>query len=182
MRNTSLLVGAFAVAACSLEHVVVAALDDAGSAGVAGMMARAGSSGLSASAAGSVSSGGGHLSTGGMDRIILSSGGTNVDVQIGTDAGTTTQVLCACENEQAQLCGIDGVTYPAPCDDGGPCLVPRIACWHACPCLAGEPSSPQVSSWISVDCVPTSPCTGDAICLTFSNVTPSAQSCPNAGD
>ncbi|HEY3253268.1 MAG TPA: hypothetical protein VGJ91_04945, partial [Polyangiaceae bacterium] len=94
-----------------------------------------------------------------------------------------TVILCACQNEQAQLCGSDGVTYPTPCDsDAGPCLVPMIACWHACPCLDGESATPPVTSWISVDCVPTTPCTGDSICLSFSNVTPSAQNCPNTGN
>ena len=180
MRNIHLLLGTLAVTACSVDHVVVAALDDAGSADSGGTSGRAGSSGLTTSAAGSVTAGGAQ-STGGTDRFLLSAGGSNVNVQIGTDAGTT-QVLCACQNEPAQLCGIDGVTYPTPCDDGGPCLVPMIACWHACPCVAGEPSTPPVSSWISVDCIPTSPCTGDAMCLTFSNVPPSAQSCPNAGN
>jgi len=187
MRNAALLLGSLIIVACSVDHLVVAALDQAGGANVGGSSASAGSSGLATSVAGAVSSGGsqsragaaqgGAAAQGGTDRIILSSGGTNVDVRIGGDAGATSELVCSCLGEQAELCGSDGVTYAAICEDGGACLAPTIACWHACPCLEGESADAGVSSWFSADCADTAPCADGVICMTFNNVTRDMHTC-----
>ena len=184
MRNAISIFGALIVAACSVDHIVVAALDDTGSASTGGMFDSAGSSGLSASAAGTVTSGGSRSA--GPDRIILVSGGTTSDVRIDSDAGaadaSTTEVLCSCDGGQSSSCGSDGITYPTSCDDGGTCFPPSIACFHACPCLEAEPVGAQVTSWFSVDCDPTKQCAGGFICLMFSGAKRQSPNCAPASN
>ena len=182
MRNAALLIVILAVGACSLDHVVVAALDDAGSTNPGAVLGLAGGSGLNASAAGSGTSGG-SPDQGGTDRFLIGLGGSSVNVQIGadTDAGVTSVLLCSCGAQPTGLCGSDGITYPPSCDDGGTCILPEIACFHACPCLAGESASAEVTSWFSPNCVLATQCAGDAFCLGFSNVTPNPQNCADAG-
>jgi hypothetical protein len=177
MPRAGAFFGMLFIAACSVDHLVVAALDDAGPANEGGAVGSAGTtSGSTAGKATWVGSPG----QGGMDRIILiASGGGNVDVRIGAGAsgGPPTAVLCACEDEQASLCGSDGLTYPTPCEDGGTCAPPSIACFHACPCLEGESASIEVTSWFPSDCDPATRCSGDVMCLTFGNVTTASQKC-----
>jgi hypothetical protein len=189
MRNTALLLATLVTVACSVDHLVLAALDEAGGANAGGSSAGAGSSGLSAGAAGNVSAGGsqtdsaaarGGSAQGGMDRIILGSAGGNVDIRIGGDAGATSQLVCSCLGTQAEVCGSDGVTYAAGCEDAGDCVLPTIACWHACPCLAGESAEPDTASWFSLDCAATAPCADGVVCMTFSNVTPDMHTCTTA--
>jgi hypothetical protein len=175
MRNMALLIGMFSVA-CAVDHVVVATLDGSGGTNGTNDRGDAGSSGSVPSAAGNVSSGGSH-SGGGTDRIILASGGTNVDVRIGEDAGAASYLMCSCLGErQAELCGSDGLTYPGSCDDGGTCLPPAIACFHACPCLEDESGAVKVTSWFPETCAATAGCS-DFTCLAFSNVTVDQPNC-----
>ncbi|HKO52186.1 MAG TPA: hypothetical protein VJV79_30975, partial [Polyangiaceae bacterium] len=127
MRNTWRLIGALALAACSVDPVVVAALDDAGGANTGGLSGGSGSSGSSESAAGNGTSGGAYPQGG--DWFIILSGGTTTNVRTDADAGATTTVLCSCKEGQATLCGSDGITYTISCEDGGTCLPPSVACW-----------------------------------------------------
>jgi len=185
MQNATLLVGTLAVA-CSLDHVRVATLDDAGSASsssTGGELAGAGHSNRSASAGGNALASGGSPPQNGEDRFILISGGANGDVQISADAGAKSVVVCSCLGTQAEACGSDGVTYPAPCDDGGACLPPSIACFHACPCLDGETAGSETWFSLSPNCAPTVPCSEGLICLTLSSA-PEGElsSCADAGN
>jgi hypothetical protein len=184
MRSATLLMGTLGVVACSLDHVRVAALDDAGSANMAGAVASSGSSSLSPSAGAGALNSGGAPPQDGEDRFILISGGSTGDVHIDGDAGTTSEVVCSClGSRQAQLCGSDGVTYPASCDDAGTCLLPAIACFHACPCLAGESANLSAISWFPQDCVSTAPCSDGLICMTFSDLMLDGRaSCADAGN
>jgi len=183
MRNAILILGALVISACSVDHLLVAALDDADGGSAGGMINHAGSSGESANAAGNVASGGSR--SGGMDTIILISGGATSDLQIESDAGVdpnaATKVLCSCDGGQTSLCGTDGITYPTACEDGGTCFPPSVACLHACPCLAGESAS-GVTSWFSVDCDPTHQCAGGFICLMFRNASSEPSNCAPAGN
>jgi hypothetical protein len=118
-----------------------------------------------------------------MDRILLTSGGSNVTVWIGADAGATSEIVCACAGQQAQLCSSDGVTYTGSCeDDAGTCLAPIIACFHACPCLDDEPANADVVSWFPQDCAPMAQCSDGFFCMTFSNVTRGEQLCTNGSN
>jgi hypothetical protein len=169
MRNTALLMVTLA-AACSANHVLVAALDDTGGAHSGGSIGSAGNSSLSAIGGSSpVSSGGSHAAPDA--GIVLTSGGSNVDVRIGEDAGATSVVICACADGQAAFCGSDGMTYPNSCEDGGTCVPPMVACWHACPCLEGESASNETTFWFPEDCAPTTVCEREPTCLTIGYVT-----------
>jgi hypothetical protein len=197
MRNVASLLGTLLLVACSLDHVVVAALDAAGAGNVGGSSESAGGAGLSASATDHDPSGGarpsgggaqggsagGGIAQGGTDRIILGFGGSNVDVRIGGDAGSTSEIVCSCLGEQAQLCSSDGVTFAAGCEeDAGACLAPTISCWHACPCLEGESANTRVSSWFPADCAPTAQCADGPVCMTFTNVTHDVHICTTTGN
>jgi hypothetical protein len=190
MRNAALLLGTLVTVACSVDHLVLASLDEAVDPNVGGSSASAGMSGLSANAAGDVNLGGSPLggsagldaaAQGGRDRMILASGGSNVDIRISGDAGATSELVCSCLGTQAQVCGSDGITYAA-CTGEGACIVPTIACWHACPCLAGESADMDMVSWFSMDCAPAVACADGVICMTFSNVTPDQRICTPAGN
>jgi hypothetical protein len=187
MRNARLLfgtlLGTLSIVACSLEHVRVAALDDAGHANPGGELASAGNSSLSASA----SAGGGTLNAGGAppqggdDWFILISGGSNVDLPIPSDASAPSEVVCACLGEGVRLCGSDGISYS--CDGGGACLLPAIACLHTCPCLDGESADGNAIAWFSRECAPSTPCQSGLICTMLSNTTPDGTTgCTDAGN
>ncbi|HET7543415.1 MAG TPA: Kazal-type serine protease inhibitor domain-containing protein [Polyangiaceae bacterium] len=189
MRDALFSLGFVMVSACSLDHVVVATLEDssagASSAGAAGsaMAGRAGSAGAPPSAssagmpaavgataessAGSVSS----ASGGSIERGMLPS--------LGGAGGAGTALLCSCLEQRVEVCGSDGVTYPNECSDAGLCFPPAIACWHACPCLDAELAAgaggTTATRWFSSDCVSDNPCTGDVVCMMFSNVDRDAQ-------
>jgi hypothetical protein len=194
MRNAALLMGTLLLAACSIDHIVVAALDQAAGANTGGASgAGAGSSGLLASAAGEVTVGGsfpqggtapqgGAAPQGGTDRILLTSGGSNVDVRIGADAGATSETICSCSGQQTQLCGSDGITYTADCEEGSTCLAPTISCFHACPCLAEEPADTEVITWFPQACAPMAQCTEGFFCMTFTNVTRGEHLCTGSGN
>ncbi len=187
MRKVALLIGIHALVACSVDHLVVAALDDAGSAGDAGANAAgagedtaaapelAGSAGLNENTSGAGGFGGAPSAreTGGAGVLLLTSGG-DVGVFIGGDAGASSKFVCSCSSNQSELCGTDGVTYdgvnaPSSCEDGGVCAPPSIACWHACPCNPGESSDlDSTMSWFSLDCAGTAQCSGDFTCMAFS--------------
>jgi hypothetical protein len=192
MRNVTMLMGTFVITACSLDHIVVAALEQAGGTNMGGQSGGAGSSGVSATAAGNETSGGslaqggtasqgGPAPQGGTDRMLLGSGGSNVDVRIGADAGATSEIVCSCNGQQAQLCGSDGVTYAACEEDAGTCLLPPIACFHACPCLDEEPADAEVITWFWQDCAPMAQCSNGFFCMTFTNVTPDVHICTTDG-
>jgi hypothetical protein len=189
MRDALLLLGLIAVTACSLDHVVVAALEDggvngssagdasssrAGSAASAEAPANAGSAGTRASPGLTAEGEAGRASTaagGSADRgVLLTAAGAG---------GVTDKLLCSCLDQQLEFCGSDGVTYPTECGDAGPCFPPAIDCWHACPCLDPELDAgadvTSTTSWFSPDCLPSTPCTGDSICMMFSDVDNDAQ-------
>lgn len=182
MQHTLCLIGLIAVTACSLEHVVIAELDEA----VAGSspMAEAGrptftvggAAGAAPSAAfgGTVASGG-SPSSGDAGWVSISSGGVdNTVIGTFTDGGGASEVRCSCLGGEQQACGTDGITYPTDCGDAGPCVPPAIACLHACPCFDTDASSggaPSLS-WFSIDCVSTARCSEGVICMSVTNATP----------
>lgn len=187
MRNLAMLIGVHALLACSVDHLVVARLDDAGSAGAptagagedsAGapdLAGSAGSAGLNENTSGASGSAG-TPSTGaaGDAGVLITSFGGDVGVLIGGDAGASSQFICSCLSNQSELCGTDGVTYDgvnlqSSCEDGGACSPPSIACWHACPCNPGESSDlNSTTTWFTPDCAGSAQCTGDFTCMAFS--------------
>jgi len=188
MRNAALLIVILAVGACSLDHVVVAALDDqhaAGAAGAAGAVGAAGAAGaagaIGAAGTGGVVTFGGSSGRGG-DSVTIITGGTGDIFLLGSagEGGVTSQVRCSCKGQQAQVCGSDGLTYPDSCSDGAVCSPPVIACWHACPCLDGEAGSMggMVGSvWLPQSCVSTAQCADNRICLIFTDAPFGTQVC-----
>jgi len=164
MRNSALLLGIIATA-CSIDHVVVAALDGAAGNNLGGAPGGAGSANLSANAGGGVLNAGGTRSEVN-PGVMLTSGGGNVDMPIGGDAGTSNVTVCACVGDQAQLCGTDGVTYTRSCGDAGTCELPTVACWHACPCLEGESANTDMAIWFPQDCQPDARCSDGFTCVT----------------
>ena len=169
MRNAALILGVVAVAACSVDHVVVAALDPPSAGRAAGGGSGAAGSSVSAGTGGSVTASdaagqGGRLDT-------ANGGGAAGDPsQILTgDAGASSRTFCACLSTESHVCGSDGITYPTPCEEGGLCWPPAIDCLHACPCLANEPDGGVTTSLSPGDCVPMTPCSGDKICWILTN-------------
>ncbi|HYP88883.1 MAG TPA: hypothetical protein VEQ59_12030 [Polyangiaceae bacterium] len=186
MRDALLSLGFVVVSACSLDHVVVATLEDTGasaaSAGAAGSSSasRAGSAGalVSAGSAGTPAAAGVSAEAG---RASIASGGSAERGMLpnpGGAGGSSAVLLCSCLDQQLSVCGSDGVTYPTECSDAGPCFPPAIACWHACPCLDAEldaGAAGVTTSWFSPECVSDNPCPSDFVCMTFSNVDREAQ-------
>lgn len=181
MRNAALLVAVCALTACSLDHIVVAALDDVNAGGTAG--ADAGRSnpggGGTAGAASPAGSGGaiagGSQITGAAGRDFFGFGGVDGTTIIGStiaEAGGSSVVRCSCLSRQAQACGTDGITYPTDCDAGN-CSPPAIACLHACPCLDGSGGSADTTSftWVPAECVSMARCTDGVVCMTFTDGT-----------
>src|SRR6188768_2552717 len=179
MRDALLLLGFVAVTACSLDHVVVASLDESragssnagqfgraasASAGSGGALVTAGSAGALAVAGSTVESEAGRVSL-----ALGGSGGNGLPQATAGAAGLTTAVLCSCFGQQTEVCGSDGVTYPTECSDAGPCFPPAIACWHACPCADPELNAGAggsgTTSWVSPTCVSPTACTGNLICM-----------------
>jgi len=181
MRNVAILVGIHALAGCSLEHIVVAALDESGGGGAAAEAgttnaARAGAASLFASAgAGGLGAAGGALPEGDAGRVSITSGGVVDNTVIGTliAAGGDAQMHCSCLGHQAQVCGTDGLTYPRDCGDAGTCAPPEIACLNACPCLDGGLDNGGSSDffWFPKDCVPMAQCSEGVVCMGFSDGT-----------
>jgi len=202
MRNAMLLMGMLAGAACSVDHVVVATLDkpssvssteggaaDAGAGsgdrthtGGVGSGATGGSAGSSGASqiTGGVATSGGSVS-GTIDSFVTTSGGTAPVIRIGDLAGAgggASELVCSCLDDASFVCGTDGVSYTSCRGDG--CVVPTIACWHACPCLDGEPDPMAVTSWFAADCP--SRCSRGVICMTFTSDTSAVStSCATPG-
>jgi len=188
MRNAAFLLGILVVTACSIDHITVAALDDAGtpSAGMADSLAGSAGSAGSAGTSGSAGNGGvfaaaGAEPEGEAGRVSIAAGGSTQDGVLLSQAGeggTTSELRCSCLGQpKPQFCGSDGVTYPIECSDGGTCLPPSVDCWHACPCLAGDTGAGATTSWFSLDCVPSTQCAEGVVCMTFTNVSPEARIC-----
>lgn len=198
MRIAALIFGVFTVAACSLDHVVVAALDApsagrsaGGGSGAAG--AGSGAAGGESGVAGAIAnaSGGGRAtlsgSAGQNDTVDTTNGGAAAgdSSRNSADGGVlSSRVFCAClSHEGGQLCGTDGITYPTECEDGGACLPPAIDCFHACPCLDNEPDGGVTTSLFPQDCVPMTECSGDVVCWPLTEEAASQQpSCPPANN
>jgi len=184
MQKAMWLVGFVTLTACSMEHVVVAALDGAGAGGALATSAGStpGGSGGSASAQTSarsptIAGGGGVVTTedfpqvGGAGRVFIASGGGAGTIFIG-EAGGTSLIACSCLGRSSEFCGTDGVTYPTDCSDAGPCAPPAIACWHACPCLDGglENTGGQAATqWFALDCGSSARCSDGMVCMMFSS-------------
>jgi hypothetical protein len=175
MRTYAVLMGRTIAAACSVDHVTVAALDDAsggeGWGGVPAADPTAGGAGFADPSAetGGVAASGAWPSDGDAGSVSSTTGGEPLSVA-GAGAGISF-TRCSCLEEKTQFCGSDGVTYPIECAEGDVCLPPSVDCWHACPCLPGEQGT-GVTSSCTVDCTPTTPCAGDVVCMTFTNVSP----------
>jgi hypothetical protein len=176
MRKALFVIGMLAVAACSVDHVVVAALDDAsggspagGDAGAAGADS-GGQAGDRSADTGGVGFGGAPASGGSagiVGILITSTGGFGADNAAGA-AGANSIVVCSClGDEVALVCGSDGITYPASCGAGIDCP-PAIDCWHACPC--DDPPTSTGTRLFPPECAPTL-CAGDVVCMTYTNAT-----------
>jgi hypothetical protein len=185
MRNTALLLGFVGITACSVDHIVVAALDNVSAAGAfaagaggstaaGGEGARPADAGASAGLGGEVALGGGgsrgEAEAGGFSITWGGAVGSAVLLDAAGAGGATTEIRCSCLGQQAaQVCGTDGLTYPAECGDAGPCLPPAIDCFHACPCLDAGVGGMAEASWFPLECAATAPCS-DVVCMMFSNV------------
>jgi len=184
MKIPMWLVGFVTLTACSMDHVVVAALDVAGAGGMTTASAGSSQGGSAGKAAAATSAGsaplagaGGVLTTEGVPqlgdagRVLIASGGSLGTIIIG-DAGATSLTACSCLGRSTEFCGTDGVTYPTDCSDAGPCAPPAIACWHACPCLDGgvENTGGQASTqWFALGCLSSAHCSDGMVCMTFDN-------------
>jgi len=184
MRYTALLIGFYATTACSLDHVVVAALDSAGSGGspsaVAGEASTAGAGGTAGALPGAGSGGsafsGGGSAVGDAGGGSLAAGGVVDTPLIGTiigDGGGASVTRCSCLGGTSDLCGTDGITYSTECANAGTCFPPGIACWQACPCPvgAGGNSALAVSEWFPKECASSAHCNEGMICMTFDSGT-----------
>lgn len=189
MRNAVLLVGFVCITACSLDHIVVASLDDTSSGAPSMTVAGSASAGAGAGTAGSGGLGG-NAASGGSGGVIASAGaratnetpgdsfstggitttftGTNLG-----DAGAASEIRCSCLGSSSYVCGTDGVTYSAACVDSGACTTPGIECLQACPCpesgVGGAPTS--VPTLFTIECAATAHCSEGVICSKFSSVT-----------
>jgi len=113
-----------------------------------------------------------HVTVAALDAASAGEGWGEPPSGAGTGAGIGF-TRCSCLEEKTQFCGSDGVTYPIECDEGDVCLPPSVDCWHACPCLPGEQGTGMgVTSSFTADCMPPTPCAGDVVCMTFTNVSP----------
>jgi len=182
MEKSALLLGLFAITACSLDHVVVAALDDAGAAGAfadgaGGSMTNERQADPGAGAGGVAASGGSRALAGaGASSITLGGAVGSVLLEAGGAAGATTEIRCSCLGQQpAEVCGTDGLTYPTECSDAGPCFPPAIDCWHACPCLDAGSDGMGQATWFPLDCVASAQCSDNVVCMKFSNVVSDGQ-------
>ena len=180
MRYSAWLIGTMIFTACSIDHVTVATLDDE-AAGAPASDATTASAGLAATGlsagAGGVASSGAVQPEGAAGRVLLDNGGSAGSIFLlgsAGDSGVSSVTRCSCLGEKPQFCGSDGLTYPMDCGDGGTCLPPSVECWHSCPCLVGEADAGVTSSF-SADCAPPAQCNGDVVCMTFTNVSPNAQ-------
>jgi hypothetical protein len=178
-RASTLLLGFIAVTACSVDHLLVAALDDMSAAGSSeggadGSLTAVGNEGGGGALVGSggTAAFGGARSAaeGGGDSFILG-GGSSVLLGSAGAAGDGTEFRCSCLGQQpAQVCGTDGLTYPIECSDAGPCFPPAIDCWHACPCLDAGLDGMGEATWFPFECAATAHCSGNIVCMKFSNV------------
>lgn len=192
MRNTALLLGILVVTACSIDHVMVAALDEASAAGApaggasagGASLGGAGSAGARANAgAGGVVIAGASQSESDAGRVLITTGGsagTDELRNLAGEGGVGSELFCSCLGTKSQFCGSDGVTYPVECADGDVCLPPAIDCWHACPCLTDD-AGVGTTSWFSLGCVP-SECTDGVVCMLFTNVVPDHTICTTTGN
>lgn len=186
MRNAALLLALCALTACSLDHMLIAELDEVGTGGAsaggtsrvsAGGMGGAGAAGSTPSAgSGGVVALGGAQAGGEAGWVSLASGGFGGTILIGVvipAAGATSETRCSCLSRQQEACGTDGITYPTTdCGDAGSCSPPEIECLHACPCN-GDSASFNVDSftWLPVDCVSMARCADGVVCMTFTGST-----------
>jgi len=145
--------------------------DPQGAGGVSsgGTSGSAGSFGGSPSAGGVASTGGSGSGT--IDTFITSGGGSSPVIRIGDlggAGGDTSVLLCSCFDRASFVCGTDGFTYRGCSGEG--CTVPTIACWHACPCLDGEPDPSAMTTWFPLEC--SNRCGTGVICMTFTDAVP----------
>ncbi|HYP75035.1 MAG TPA: hypothetical protein VER12_03735 [Polyangiaceae bacterium] len=186
MQYSALLFGSLALIGCSLDHVVLAELDQAGAAGALAGAATSSPIAVGGSANTSVSAGTGGLmmaaiqAAGEAGQLQFASGGA---VQNGAarssagEAGAFSELRCSClGGQQGQLCGSDGITYPAECSDAGPCIPPAVACWHACPCLATDAEGVGTTTWFPPDCVAATECRDGVVCMMFTDISPDSPS------
>ena len=164
MRNGAQILGVVLVAACSVDHVVVAALDAPSAGRSAGGESGAAITSVNAGAGGSLTFS--DAAGRGGSVAMVSSGGRAGDPSqtLVGDAGTSSRRFCACLSNDSRVCGSDGITYPTPCEEGGVCFPPAIECWHACPCLQNEPDGGVTTTLYPSDCAPTTQCSGDVTC------------------
>jgi hypothetical protein len=175
MRNYAVLIGITIVVACSVDHVTVAALDDAsageGWGGASAADPTRNGPGFAGAETGGGAASAGRSSDGGAGSVSIGTGGDPLSAA--GESGGISFTRCSCLQEKTRICGSDGVTYPSQCDEGDVCLPPSVDCWHACPCLPGEQGTGTgVTSSFTADCLPPTPCAGDVVCMTFTNVSP----------
>lgn len=187
MRNVALMLGALSAAACSVDHLVVAALDAPSAGRSAGGESGAAGAGANANAntnGGSLATSGGSAGQGGNVDTTDGAGAAGDGSQaLAGDGGASSRKFCACLSNEASFCGSDGITYPTTCEDGGPCFPPAIDCWHACPCLDNEPQGGVTTSIFPSDCAPVTPCSGDKVCWMLTDEAAAQQpSCPPSGN
>lgn len=186
MQSAASFTVLFAITGCSLDHVVVAALDDVSAAGsMATTTAAAGGGAANAGSGGEAVSGRSPTSgTGGTVWIV--SGGSGGSVSIGSSTAepeSGSETRCSCLGQTREVCGTDGVTYPTACGDAENCMPPGIACLQACPCGDENVGSAGVAafSWFPASCVTTARCREGVVCMSFSDreLSSTPPSCPS---
>lgn len=87
----------------------------------------------------------------------------------GGDIDSDATLACACLGQTPiRWCGMDGVTYEAPCEDDCPAV--DVACLHECPCDAMD-AAESMMFWFTPDSDARDACTEGFACIGFSSET-----------